>query len=99
VSNAEPPRIPLTLAHSWTQPQCEACWVRAHSDTDEHGIELLTKVPAILAPDEGAPILETCCYCGALTFVGIYINVDPATVPYPRSDAAAAGYGRRAGGT
>ena len=27
-----------------------------------------------------------CCRCGAATTSGIYIRIDPATVPYPSED-------------
>lgn len=54
---------------SWTQPVCERCF----------GIEKPGRVPPRVRDAER----ETCCYCGDPTYTGVYIRVDPATVPYP----------------
>lgn len=56
---------------SWTQPLCEACW-----DDRRPG--------HIPARSMGA--VETCCLCGAATTSGIYIRMDPQTVPFPRNE-------------
>jgi hypothetical protein len=59
---------------TWTQALCENCWLR-----DNPGRE-----PVAIKPEFAE--LERCCKCGADTFSGIYVRVDPATVPYPRKD-------------
>jgi hypothetical protein len=55
---------------SWTQAICERCWGIAHP-----GME-----PTRLIDPE----FETCCFCGAHTDDGIYVRIDPRSVPYPR---------------
>lgn len=53
----------------WTQPLCRGCWDKQHPD----------RVPVVLNTlDE-----EVCCMCGALQRDGIYVRVNPASVPYP----------------
>lgn len=57
---------------SWTQPVCEQCWFLVN----------ITKEPVRMK--EADP--ERCCKCGVETNSGIYIRVDPKTVPFPRDD-------------
>lgn len=58
---------------TWTQPVCSECW---YSRDDAR--------PAVALPlsAEDLPI-ERCCYCGGQTVSGIYVRIDPASVPYP----------------
>lgn len=57
---------------SWTQPVCVECWGERNPGREA--------VAHNWAPK------ETCCYCGRPTEIGIYVRVDPATVPYPQDD-------------
>jgi len=57
---------------TWTQPVCGPCWI----------VRSGGQVPTRLKIAE----LERCCRCGNETRSGIYIRVDPASVPYPRTD-------------
>ncbi len=57
---------------TWTQPMCAQCF------TERHPYE-----PVRLTDPEP----ETCCVCGVRTTEGIYVCVDPTTVPYPRHAA------------
>ena len=54
---------------SWTQPTCDDCWDERH--------------PTHPSPRRPTSMEETCCYCGELTLSGIYVRVDPRTVPHP----------------
>lgn len=58
---------------SWTQPLCGDCYAKEHPGQ-----------PATYVRNaEG----ERCALCGAVTFAGIYVRRDPATVPYPMEDS------------
>lgn len=52
---------------------CDPCWAREGPDR-----EPVRRID---------PDLERCAWCGQSTRSGIYVRVDPDTVPYPR-DAA-----------
>jgi len=54
---------------SWTQPLCLACW-----ESSRPG-----QIPCRVR-DDGE---ERCCTCGRPTTEGIYVRLDPRTVPYP----------------
>lgn len=56
---------------TWTQPICMPCWLRTHS-----------RHPVRVTGDHS----RVCCRCGAATTAGIYIRIDPASVPYPSED-------------
>lgn len=58
---------------SWTQPLCVTCWNRDNPDRQTSG-----------TGDMGD--LERFCECGSETRSGIYIRIDPATVPFPQED-------------
>lgn len=60
---------------SWTQPVCSADWFKRNPNRGE---------PHRIVPEYAEE--ETCCYCGQLTTSGIYVRVDPATVPHPSND-------------
>lgn len=71
---------------SWTQPCCERCWIDREGtwEIDEaEGFQYLAALrqPVRMVRDEA--VLERCSFCGGPTFIGIYVRVDPATVPYP----------------
>jgi hypothetical protein len=55
--------------YSFTQPICLDCWSSGHGE----------KQPARLVE----PDVEICAYCGEENEDGIYIRVDPSTVPWP----------------
>jgi hypothetical protein len=60
------------MAKNWTQPVCTTCW------DDEHPFRHPVRI--------ANPDTETCCYCGTPTTSGIYVRVDPDTVPHPTND-------------
>jgi len=53
---------------SWTQPACNRCFEARHPG----------KTPSRLVD----PDVEVCCFCGAATPSGIFVRVDPTTVPH-----------------
>ena len=56
----------------FTQPLCGTCWDRENHDW----------APVVSNTAE----IERCCQCGEKTESGIYIRVDPATVPFPKKE-------------
>lgn len=56
---------------TWTQPICLACRSRDNRGIYRRDVNYYPKV---------------CCSCGAVTSAGIYIRIDPASVPYPSED-------------
>lgn len=58
--------------YSWTQPVCDDCWNAEYPD----------RSPVRLR----AGLVETCCKCGLPTRGGIYIRVDPQTIPFPTNE-------------
>jgi hypothetical protein len=58
---------------SWTQPICLGCWNEQHPDRQPTTVATLV----LSTP-------EFCCYCGEAATSGIYVRVDPATVPHPQ---------------
>jgi len=58
---------------SWTSPICERCWIDQNSSAD--GIRRPTRMVD--------PEVERCAFCGNLTIMGIFVRVNPATVPFP----------------
>lgn len=66
---------------NWTQPCCEACWVERNlQQTDDGGWTM--RIPVRVTEAR----LTECCYCGNVTFVGIFLRVDPTQVPFPAPD-------------
>jgi len=59
---------------TFTQPVCYTCWDAMHPN----------RRPTRLA--EGVREREVCCKCGNVTYSGIYIRINPATVPHPRHE-------------
>lgn len=68
---------------SWSQPQCEACWIHLNATEGPQGIEGVRR-PTVLLMEHTQ--LEMCAWCGHPTIMGIYVRVDPSTVPYPRTE-------------
>ena len=59
------------IRYSWTQPCCTNCWEQRNPGR---------------APARVVEVLresEVCCHCGHGTRGGIYVRVDPTTVPRP----------------
>lgn len=56
---------------SYTQPICRPCFSIKHPSRE----------PVRVRDDES----RTCCLCGDPTVTGIYIRINPATVPFPMS--------------
>jgi hypothetical protein len=56
----------------WTQAVCASCWMERNPDREP--------VRMLESP------VETCCFCGNLAASGIYMRIDPKTVPYPSKE-------------
>lgn len=63
---------------SWTQAICERDWIEQHSSVGEVG-ELSIDRPTRLID----AVAEQCAFCGHVTIFGVYVRVDPDTVPFP----------------
>lgn len=59
---------------NWTQPQCQPCWDERNPDRE----------PVKIRDELATP--EICAWCGETTRAGIYVRVDPRTVPFPSED-------------
>lgn len=76
---------------SWTQPQCERCWIDANGEWDmaNDASETWQRLVGVRMPTKATePPIERCSFCGAPTIVGIYVRADPASVPYPAKEAS-----------
>lgn len=75
---------------SWTQPQCERCWIEANGEFDLHTLpngQVVDRLVSLRKPIRLVdPPVEACAWCGALTISGIYVRADPASVPYPATE-------------
>lgn len=58
------------MSKNYTQPLCHGCWDQQRPDQ-----------PSDRSKNTGPT--ETCCECGETTTSGIYVRVDPDTVPHP----------------
>jgi hypothetical protein len=56
-------------SYRWTQPSCQECYEERYPSTS----------PSRMIRPES----EQCCFCGAQTFDGLYVRVDPSEVPHP----------------
>jgi hypothetical protein len=63
---------------TFTQPLCLPCW---RTDWPDGGMD---RDPIPLKAEHAE--METCCLCGRPTNHGIYVRVDPKTVPFPRQE-------------
>lgn len=54
---------------NWTQQICDDCWKKRNGEEVE---------PTRLRD----PNAEKCCFCGQVNNSGIYIRVDPKTIPH-----------------
>jgi hypothetical protein len=54
---------------NWTQPICDDCWD--------------VRNPTRTSVRINGGYRETCAFCGVTTTSGIYVRVDPTTVPHP----------------
>lgn len=61
--------------YSWTQPACDTCFA-----------DLFPKVKNPHRMELDARNIEVCCMCGAETENGLYIRINPRTVPHPTED-------------
>lgn len=65
----------------WTHPQCDDCWFDQNSEEigpgpdGEHTGQALLRAPLRIAEAERE--WEQCCFCGGMTFSGIYVRHDP----------------------
>lgn len=64
---------------SFTQPICDSCWPPFSA-----GMSGVIKEPVRLKVREE----ERCCFCNWWTESGIYVRVDPQSVPHPTPDDA-----------
>lgn len=55
------------MSSRWTHSVCEKCWKERSPDREP--IRTMDETP------------EKCCWCGAVTGLGIFQRADPATVP------------------
>jgi hypothetical protein len=62
--------LPPGWKYGFTQALCLPCWFEREGD---RGPSAVREAPA-----------EQCALCGRLTDEGIYIRIDPGTVPFPR---------------
>lgn len=67
----------------WTQPICERCWINENAVIV--GDEMIIKPPYRIVNDDAMSI-DNCCKCGLVTIMGIYIRIDPRTVPHPSGE-------------
>jgi hypothetical protein len=63
---------------SWNQPICERDWIAQHSSVGEVGMLSIDR-PVRLKD----AMVEQCAFCGHVTIFGVYVRVDPDTVPFP----------------
>lgn len=70
---------------NWNQPVCEQCWITEHAiyALDTRGV-VGVKLPTVVRGNDVE--VEQCCRCGSPTIMGVYVRIDPRTVPYPKED-------------
>lgn len=71
---------------SWTQPQCERCWIEENSiwESLPGGGEVLKSIRFPVRITE--PEIKQCAVCGELTISGIFVRKDPKEVNYPQEE-------------
>lgn len=75
---------------SWNTAMCERCWIdrRGVWVPGDGAAEVLAELPIpvrLKLPDGEMPV-ERCGWCGSPTFVGIFVRVDPTTIPWPSEE-------------
>jgi hypothetical protein len=64
---------------NWTQPICVARWNQDYA----HNGDGVPRVLDVQLDVSGLGQLELCCFCGMPTRSGLYVRIDPSTVPFP----------------
>jgi hypothetical protein len=64
-------------SYSWTQPACDTCFAETFPSVTN---------PARMVKEMRTD--ERCCMCGAVDRSGIFIRINPSTVPYPTEEAS-----------
>lgn len=59
---------------NWTQPMCSEDYARLYPG----------RRPYQVIGDYRES--ETCCMCGQITWSGIFVRIDPRTVPHPKEE-------------
>jgi hypothetical protein len=60
------------MSYSWTQPACDTCFAGTF--------------PNVANPVRVLGETETCCMCGCQTRSGLYVRLNPSTVPHPTEE-------------
>ena len=60
--------------YDWTSPICEDRWWQDYGTDGRQPFRMNEEVRTV----------ERCVFCGQETRSGIYVRVDPATVPFPK---------------
>lgn len=74
-----------------TFPICEKCWLDENTYWEPEGVDedgmIISKLTKIALPgDLELGKVQTCCMCADITVVGLYVERDPETVPYPAEE-------------
>ena len=67
---------------TWAQPLCDECWTKSFNAPTR------VRWPDALPKPRGRERLlgMHCCMCGERTMSGIFVELDPEKVPFPRAD-------------
>lgn len=55
---------------TWTHSICERCWIEREYNSETNTV----RRPVTLVQTEE---VESCCFCGEMTIVGIFVREDP----------------------
>lgn len=61
----------------WTQPICAARW------NQDYGSQGKGRIIDVDVDEVGLADSVNCCYCGKPTKSGLWVRIDPSTVPHP----------------
>ena len=67
---------------AWAQPLCDECWTKAINPPTR--VRWPDSVPSPRLRERFLGM--HCCMCGVRTSSGIFVELDPATVPFPRAN-------------
>ncbi len=67
---------------TWAQPLCDECWTKAINPPTR--VRWPDSVPSPRLRERFLGM--HCCMCGVRTSSGIFVQLDPATVPFPREN-------------